>query len=578
MSATSARTANGVSVLDRTDRPPPRRWIVNSPVDLILILLTPLLAAPAILALHSSQIGIKAETIALIVTAFFATGHHLPGLIRAYGDAELFDRFRWRFILAPPIVFLAYFPLHNHHFELYRLIILVWATWHGLMQLYGFVRIYDAKVGSVAPATAYWDWLLCLCGFITPQLLRPEQLSNTLGYWYGAGGPLLSASVVQAGRWGAAAATIAVLIGFTANYIAQCRRGPGPNPLKLVMLASGIGMWWFAMLGIENLLLSVALFDICHDVQYLAIVWLFNCRRVNSNPRLGGFLRLVFRRGMVLLYLGLITAYGALGLVAPLVLDGTVSRVFFGILFTSTILHYYYDGFIWKVRETTNQAGLGLNPSSNAPPARNAFSLEVPHLWKWSPALAVLGLLFWSDALDPPISTAQKVQLNRLYAQSLMGNATLPRGTEEQSWLFSEFQRKQMIAAAVPDDRKAQLQAAILLANFGRNDEALERLQQLVRSDPTFWDAHATIGGIYSYQGKLDQSTASFESALSCARTRLERGRVNLKWGEACLRRGDEALAEDKFHAALQDDPDLAGFVDSVRQSEMNGESRKAEQ
>jgi hypothetical protein len=28
-------------------------------------------------------------------------GHHLPGMIRAYGDRALFERFKWRFILAP---------------------------------------------------------------------------------------------------------------------------------------------------------------------------------------------------------------------------------------------------------------------------------------------------------------------------------------------------------------------------------------------------------------------------------------------------------------------------------------------
>lgn len=75
---------------------PDRRWIVNSWVDNLLILLMPLVAIPTILILYSSWVGIKAETIALIVTAFFATGHHLPGLIRAYGDRELFERFRWR--------------------------------------------------------------------------------------------------------------------------------------------------------------------------------------------------------------------------------------------------------------------------------------------------------------------------------------------------------------------------------------------------------------------------------------------------------------------------------------------------
>ncbi|PYJ70411.1 MAG: hypothetical protein DME75_09330 [Verrucomicrobia bacterium] len=43
----------------------------------------------------------SAEDIYLFVAAFGAMGHHLPGMIRAYGDRALFQRFRWRFIFAP---------------------------------------------------------------------------------------------------------------------------------------------------------------------------------------------------------------------------------------------------------------------------------------------------------------------------------------------------------------------------------------------------------------------------------------------------------------------------------------------
>jgi hypothetical protein len=186
-------------------------------VDLILILLTPVLAIPAIFMLSSSWVGVRAETISLIVTAFFATGHHLPGLIRAYGDRELFERLRWRFLLAPPLLFLAYFPLTIYHFDLYRLIILFWATWHGLMQLYGFVRIYDAKVGSTSHVTAYWDWLVCLCGFITPQVLCPETLSSFLENWYSAGGPFISAGTLNILYWSCVSISLVVLIGIAIN-------------------------------------------------------------------------------------------------------------------------------------------------------------------------------------------------------------------------------------------------------------------------------------------------------------------------------------------------------------------------
>jgi tetratricopeptide (TPR) repeat protein len=564
MSAVSVRPINENSKSNPPSTNAPRRWIINSWVDLILILLTPLIATPAILILYSPVFQVKAETISLIVTAFFATGHHLPGLIRAYGDQELFQRFRWRFILAPPLVFLAYFPLYNYHFDLYRLIILIWATWHGLMQLYGFVRIYDAKVGSTAPATAYWDWLICLCGFITPQFFRPEKLSSALHHWYSIGGPFIPPTALTAARWAGTAITGVVLIGFSVNYVTQSYRGPKPNPLKLLMLASGIGIWSYTVIAIENLVLGVALFDICHDVQYLAIVWLYNCRRVSSNPQLSGFMRYLFRRGMVLLYLGLITAYGAIGLLGSTVSDDTISKIVYGVLFTSTILHYYYDGFIWKVREATNQIGLGINQQGVDSRPRQISASDFAHLLKWSPAIIVGGVLFASDWNDPPVTQARKLALEQTFSNQLLGSFRPPQNVEERSWLFELFQRTQSIANAVPDDRYAGLRAAVMLANFGRNDEAVASLQKLLKQFPGFSEAYLTLGGIHLYRGNNKEASEYIQAALKSATTDLERANANVKLGELHLSQHDRASAEADFEQALRDNPTLKETINSL--------------
>src|SRR6266480_4765574 len=70
--------------------------------DLLLYVGTPLLLLP-LFAL--AQTRWSAQDIYLFVSASGALGHHLTGMIRAYGDRALFERFRWRFILAP--IFLA---------------------------------------------------------------------------------------------------------------------------------------------------------------------------------------------------------------------------------------------------------------------------------------------------------------------------------------------------------------------------------------------------------------------------------------------------------------------------------------
>ncbi|PYL78867.1 MAG: hypothetical protein DMF27_02665, partial [Verrucomicrobia bacterium] len=65
----------------------PNFWILNSWRDLILYVGTPLLILP-VFALAQSRWS--AQDIYLFVAAFGAMGHHLPGMIRAYGDRALF--------------------------------------------------------------------------------------------------------------------------------------------------------------------------------------------------------------------------------------------------------------------------------------------------------------------------------------------------------------------------------------------------------------------------------------------------------------------------------------------------------
>ena len=554
---------SAVPVRPLSDAP---RWILGFWLDQLLIVFTPLLVIPAVLLIHRS-LGIEAETISVVVTAFFALGHHLPGMIRAYGDLELFQRFRTRFLIVPPLLFTSYFIMLGYHSEFFQFVIILWATWHGLMQLYGFVRIYDAKAGSTSRATAYWDWLVCLCGFITVELFSPSRMAFLLRNWYSLGGPLLPPWSVMFIRQAGLVICLFVLIGFTINYVMQWLRGPKPSPFKVPLLASGIGSWWFATDYLENPLLGAALFDICHDVQYLAIVWLFNCRRVSSNPALGGFMKYVFRRGMVLLYLGLIAAYGALGLVPALVKDGTVVALFNGILATSTLLHYYYDGFIWKVREPSTRLSLGVSSSTSPTSVNPVSSRDWPHILKWSPVILALGWLFLSDAIGPQLTQNQKGELERHYAKTLLGQTTLPTDLDQQSWLYTMFARAQNVAAAIPDDQTSQLSAAIMLANFGRGDEAMVLLEKLLARNPACGDAYTVLGGIYSSRGDLNRSRDCFEKALTYARSADEKSMANLKLGEIDLRQNNRSAAEARFQAALKENPRLAETVQGLRRS-----------
>ncbi|MCA9013233.1 MAG: tetratricopeptide repeat protein, partial [Planctomycetaceae bacterium] len=540
-------------------------WILNSWWDQLLIVSTPLVVVPIVFLLSSSWVGVEVDTIVIIVTAFFALGHHLPGMIRAYGDRELFQRFRLRFIFAPLTFIAVSFPLYRYHYEVFMVTLYFWGCWHGLMQLYGFVRIYDAKVGSNAPVTVWLDWLMCLSWFPTALTFSHRRTADFLEFWYTFGGPAIPASSVPVFRWICLLCSVTILLAFIVNYVVQSWRGQPPNPVKLLMLSSGIGFWWFSFVYLQFSGLSVTLFEIAHDVQYMTITWLFNCRRVKSNPEFDGFMRFVFRRGMVLLYLGLIAAYGALGLVPSIVQDGSVFAFFNAFILISTILHYYYDGFIWKVREKSTQAALGVGAGTNVSRSTSMNGGGIPHLLKWSPMILFIGWLFVTDITDSTVTAEEKKELKQLYEQQLMASTTAPKGEARQSWLFAEFDQVQKIAAAVPGDQDAQLRAAVMLANFGRKDEAVDLVRAFLKQRPDSANAWLVFGEIDLSRGRPDEAFKSFESAFSCATTDRERSTASLKQGEVYAIRKQYQSARQKFEQALQYNPRLKSTLDSRR-------------
>ena len=104
----------------------PSLWILDGWRDLVLYVCTPLLLVPMFIAAQGFW---SAEYIYLFVAAFGA----MAGMIRAYGDRALFQRFRWRFICA--LIFLvvvcAAFSVWN--LKGIVLVAFIWDVWHGMM-------------------------------------------------------------------------------------------------------------------------------------------------------------------------------------------------------------------------------------------------------------------------------------------------------------------------------------------------------------------------------------------------------------------------------------------------------------
>ncbi|MBV9009570.1 MAG: tetratricopeptide repeat protein [Verrucomicrobia bacterium] len=518
----------------------PNLWILNSWRDLILYVGTPLLLLP-IFALAQSRWS--AQDIYLFVAAFGAMGHHLPGMIRAYGDRALFNRFRWRFIIAPVFLLVTCTVFYWWDLKSIILIVFFWGVWHGMMQTYGFCRIYDAKTGAFATFNKRLDFALCLIWFAAAVFLSPQRMTDTLGVFYSSGGPFIPAAVLRAFQQALFVVAIGVAILFLGNFIRVSRAAKRPNPVKLALLTTSIAFWWYCNNGVSNLLVGIALFEVFHDVQYLSLVWIYNRNRVEKDNSIGGFMRFIFRRSgsLVGLYLGLIFAYGSLAYFNSHLQIETIKRILTGVVTASALLHFYYDGFIWKVRESSTRQSLGL--SGGTADISNAGFGWLLHGAKWVGAfvlpLGVLLILELHSAISP-------VQRAAWIAQDLPNGARphFDYGTalQKQGQLDGAAREFRTALEYGPKDAAAHYHLALVLQDQAKFDAAAEEYGAALPLDPK----NAALRYDYAYTlrrlGRGDEAAAQISEAL----------RINPDFGPALYQRGATLLGEGKTNEAIE--------------------------
>src|SRR6266571_415174 len=355
------------------------------------------------------------------------------------------------------------------------LVVFFWGVWHGLMQTYGFCRIYDAKTGTFDTLTRRLDFAMCVIWFATAVALSPYRLSDTLDTYYMCGGLFIPPTVVHHGQQLILLAAIAVSVLFLVHFLRMWIIGHRPNPVKVALLVTSIAFWWYCNNLVANILVGIALFEVFHDVQYLSLVWIYNRNRVEKDSNIGGFMRFVFRRSgsLIGLYVGLVFAYGSLAYFNQHLGIETVKRVLTGVVTASALLHFYYDGFIWKVREKSTRQSLGL-----------AGGTADVNLGGFLPGWALHGTK-WAVAFVIPLTA---MWFGKVY------RAAPPAD------------RSGYVAADLPASARAHFNYGSALQQIGRLDEAEKEYQSALRVDPNYVKVHMNLGQLFVSKSKLDEA------------------------------------------------------------------------
>ena len=499
---------------------PANSWIIGPREDLLFFLGTPLILIAlfgfAELTWTVSALG--------IFTTILAMGHYLPGLMRTYGDPALFRRFPARFILAPMVLIGTAIWMANREIHAFLIVVVAWGAWHWLMQTYGLVRIYDAKAKNFDSTSAWLDYSLCIAWFGV-LYWRTDGMTGLLLHYYRAGG-LLAPTVVHtmAGIW--MAATLAISVLYLLHMGRRWRAGHPPSVLKIVLLAVSFFFYLYAFGYSSSKLIAFGLFESYHDIQYLAIVWIFNRTRAEKDAGAGSFTRFLFQqRGlMIVFYVMLCLGFGSYDFFARSLDDGQVARAAIGVITGLALVHFYFDGFIWRIREAQTRESLGVEGGE-----------ALSRSWQLSPAVRH-GMLW--VAICVPVF--------------ILGFWELRGGRADDTAACRK------VLAVRPTSHKAHYLIGSLLRDAGNYEDALEHAQRSRELRPGY-DLYEMLYADVLMARKNELSANELDEVIACyetaAKSRSTVANLHLNWGKALSLRGNYDEAALRYQAAIELDP-----------------------
>ena len=514
--------------------PTAQGWIINRGYDALFFIATPLLSLGALLA--ASQYFSSAD-IAWFVLAFFAVGHHLPGFMRAYGERELFDRHKATFIISPLVVtaFVAW-SVFNGHLGFF-IFLALWDMWHFFMQHYGFMRIYDVKRRKPSAFSSRLDWWLTAVWFGYIVIDSPHYLINFLErcHRYGFGFyTWITPDFLFALREWVFYLALGLAVLYVVNMVRERSQGVPVVWPKLAISLTTFATVYYAYIVLDDIILGYAITALAHDIQYFAIVWIYNHGVLKRSKELGSsFFRYLFADGrfrIVLFYVGLILAYGAIEALARSTDNYMIYDVAKVIIAASAFLHYYYDGFMWKVRKKEirqnfvdeDKEGADLAPGLNWRERLQEFFAHrsgMRYAFETGRQVLYFGVpivfLAWSDATYSLTDLEVGEYLARMTPNVAKTHDDLGKVYTRQGQYDLAIAEHEKAVALEPDYAQAYTHLGIAQSLSGQMDRAIELHLKAIALDPELAQAHFNLGVDYLGGGELVEAERAFKRAIA---------------------------------------------------------------
>jgi hypothetical protein len=346
----------------------PRRtsWIFGSGPDLLVALCW----LPLWLVGHRLAAGHGAHNDSLLRSAvavtFLVSFLHQPltlGLV--YGDIDRFRQQRRLFVWTPPVAVIVITAAVVLNLWVVIPIAALWNTVHTLQQRYGLSRIYGRKAGygsARLDRAVLYSWMAAAVLVVaansgTLALVRRVSLDGV-----NVGGIRL---LTDARPWAllllvpvslVAIAVAAALVSQEYRQWLRARSGDKPvNPAKWLYQASSLLL--MGSIAVDPVAGFIAYVG-AHAIEYFVVVYKTTETRYGRQHDGCSFLgRAAYRPA------GRIVCFAVVVGLALLVHARVAGTVYNVVLYTVGVLHFLYDGFIWKLRKPAVAADFAIQPA-----------------------------------------------------------------------------------------------------------------------------------------------------------------------------------------------------------------------
>lgn len=330
-------------------------YIVSPLYDWTFFIAAPLIA----LALGLALVGTPLEETSAVFDhekswvdfgiGVFIFAHLLIVIFRSHVNPKIFSLYPWRFTAIPVVLFAA---MMSSNWILISCSVLAtfWDVYHSGMQTFGLGRIYDARAGNQPQMGRTLDWILNIFLYAGPIAAGASLLDHVDDFYEFADvGSVFFTSIPIVAETNARYVSIAVIatgVPFLAFYLWSYwrfwRAGYQVSPQKVALLLStaicSIYAWGFNPFG-----MAFFIMNFFHALQYFAIVWW--AENGNVARVLGCEGRAWGKWAALLAIVAVGMSYGIFAQGA----DINSHSWLFALFLLISLMHFWYDGFIWSV-------------------------------------------------------------------------------------------------------------------------------------------------------------------------------------------------------------------------------------